>query len=548
MPEYYKYAERTADSQINWAQVGAEASGMLSEVNRVRQEKKDALEQGYRESMNNLMNSPQGVNQDVNSQINEFAHNMIEQKKLDYDLLKRGQMSVRDYTLKVQNQLDGTNNLFKVLEQLQKSRQTTFDGISDGSLQSTANIFNKGFVEKMSDLSKLGINVNAPDGSINVGLYEDKVVDGKNVRVLSENITTPNVLLGMVAQNIPTFYTDKTTTDWVKNMGDKKAAIFQAATTSRAGTISEYLGPEYLSKLKDPAAREIANSFNKAIDSQVDSAIGGPANSYNLMGVIAEDLGKNYNFTYNKKEAEADKNKILVMVNQSTGQMDLDPKGANYDRMKKEAFDFVKGQVISKLDADKKISTIGQLSESEETKQRAAYRYRSTGGSGEAPPAVVLGEPQITRGIDEKTGNKIDGVASGLENLIINGAKGIQNHVDAIGYNNATGALEIRGYEASGREGESKQGPEIAGEKASTNESGVRKIPFVSSDKVNSRLLTLAIPKIRNPADPKGGNFKSVAQARNYFKRVYESQGGTTPSANTNNTTKSNNDPLGLGL
>jgi len=174
---YYKYVERDADSQINWAEVGREASGMLAEVNRVREEKKDALATAQRESLDYIMKSPQGVDQSINSKINNFAHNLMEQKKIDYDLLTRGRMSVRDYTLKQQNQLDGTKNLFEVAKVLQANRQATLEGIAEGKYQAAGNIFNGRFVEKMTDLSKVSINVNSPSGEINVGMYEDKEID-----------------------------------------------------------------------------------------------------------------------------------------------------------------------------------------------------------------------------------------------------------------------------------------------------------------------------------------------------------------------------------
>lgn len=409
---YYKYVERDADSQINWAEVGREASGMLSEVNRVREEKKDALAKAQRESLNYIMNSPQGVDQSINSKINNFAHNLMEQKKIDYDLLTRGRMSVRDYTLKQQNQLDGTKNLFEVAKVLQANRQATLDGIAEGKYQAAANIYNGGFVEKMTDLSKVSINVNSPSGEINVGMYEDKEIDGKIVQVLGTNVTTPNMLLGMVAQKIPTFYTDETTTSWVKNMGDKKTALYNAATTAGAGTIFEYLGPSYLGSFVDaadivvdppgqpkgkytknsngdyvpfqgridPVAKQIAADFNKSIDDLVASKIGGPSNSYNLMGVITADLGKYGadDFTYDIEEAKKDKNKILVKINQSTHQMDLDENGPNYERMKKEANDFVRNQIILKLDEEKSIKTTpqNQLQETAMQQAKAQNYYR----------------------------------------------------------------------------------------------------------------------------------------------------------------------------
>jgi len=192
------------------------------------------------------------------------------------------------------------------------------------------------------------------------------------------------MLIGMVAQQIPTFYTDETTTSWVKNMGDKKTALYSAATTAGAGTISEYLGPSYLASVTDPVAKQIAADFNKSIDDLVASKIGGPSNSYNLMGVITADLGKYGadDFTYDIEEAKKDENKILVKINQSTHQMDLDEKGPNYERMKKEATDFVRNQTISKLDEEKSIKTTPQNQLQETAMQRAQaenmYRPRTS--------------------------------------------------------------------------------------------------------------------------------------------------------------------------
>ena len=261
---YYKYAERDVDSQINWAEVGAQTSGMLLEVNRVREEKKDALAQAQRESLNNLMESPQGKNQDLNGVVNKFAHDMMEQKKIDYDLLTRGQMSVRDYTLKVQNQMDGTKKLFDITKTLQDTRQATLDGIADGTLSTAINVFNRGFVEGFQDLSKLGINVNAPDGSINLGIYEDKVVDGQIVKVLTNNIANPNVILGKIAQTVPTFDVDKANIDYTKGLGTKKDYWYEAATTSGAGTITEFTGLQFLQNCFDSLIRNL-NEINYEI-------------------------------------------------------------------------------------------------------------------------------------------------------------------------------------------------------------------------------------------------------------------------------------------
>ena len=40
MATYYKYAERSADSQVNWAEVGKGISDMLADEVKIREEKK----------------------------------------------------------------------------------------------------------------------------------------------------------------------------------------------------------------------------------------------------------------------------------------------------------------------------------------------------------------------------------------------------------------------------------------------------------------------------------------------------------------------------
>ena len=45
---YFKYAEKNANSRINWADVGADMSAMISEEARVREEKKSAIDKDIR--------------------------------------------------------------------------------------------------------------------------------------------------------------------------------------------------------------------------------------------------------------------------------------------------------------------------------------------------------------------------------------------------------------------------------------------------------------------------------------------------------------------
>jgi len=524
MAEYYKYVARDADSQINYAEVGQQAVDMLQNFNETREAKKEAYRQAARESINNLMEAPQGKDQTANDFISNYAQDMINQQMANKKSFERGDMNERQYTLSMQNQMDGTKRLFNLQKLYQEEFESTMQGINDKKLQSGLTIFNQSTVEGAANFNNSKAFIDPIDGTVSIGLMENKVIDGKVVKVLNPNTAaSAAVWTGRIMQKPIYFDVDSNTKNFVDGLGTLKVAVYNAANTLRAGTITDLTGLEFVKSIKDPTTRAIVNNFNEAINSPDESYL----SPLNVSSILTDDLRK-YNdksFTFDKNEADKDPKKILVKIDPVTQMTTLDETAKNYKAQKEEAKNFIKTKILSKLDEEKKISTTGQLSESEETRQRAGYKYRT--GSGEAPPPIVLGETLKTSGVDESTGNKIDGVSSGLENLTVKEDKGDENVAKSIGWNRITGALELRGYQASGREEEGRTTPgEIEGVVGKKGKSTVQQKDFVSSDKQNSRLLTLFVTKIPNPDDPNGGNFRNVTQARNYFKKEYQRLSG----------------------
>lgn len=532
----YKYVNRDADSQINYAEVGQQAVDMLQSFNETREAKKEAYREAARESINNLMEAPQGKDQNANDFISKYAQKMIDQKMVNKNLFERGLMSERDYTLSMQNQMDGTKRLFNLQKLYQQEFEATMQGINDKKLQSGLTIFNQSTVEGAANFNNSEAFIDPKDGTVSVGLMENKVIDGKLVRVLNPNTAaSAAVWTGRIMQKPAYFDVDGKTTDFVKNLGDLKDAVYSAASTTRAGTITELTGINFLkTNIKDPATRAIVNNFNDALNFEAESYL----SPLNVASILTDDLRRydSKSFTFDRAEADRNPKKILATIDPVTQMTTLDESGKYYKEQYNQAKEFIKTKILSKLDNERKISTTGQLAESAYTKERAARINR--GPSGEASPPVVLGEILRTKGKIKETGEEVDGISSGLENLIINEAKGVQNVAKSIGWNRVTGALELRGYQASGKEEQGISGLEIADGKGSKGQSGVRQKEFVSSDKKNPRLLSLAILKIPNPEDPNGGNFRSVPQARSYYEREYQRLSGTpaptvAPTGNT---------------
>jgi hypothetical protein len=527
MATYYKYSERDPNSQINWAEVGQQAVGSLQNWYDTREEKKEAYKQASRESINNLLDAPQGKDQTANDFISNFSQDMINQKMSDKNLFERGLMSEKEYALSMQNQMDGTKRLFKLQKLYQQEYESTMQGINDKKLQSGLTIFNMSSVEGAANFNNSKAFINPKDGTVNVGLMENKVIDGKLVKVLNKNTAaSTTVWTGRILQKPIYFDVDTKTTNFVKNLGDLKDAVYSAASTTRAGTITELTGLEFLkTNIKDPATRAIVNNFNDALNYEAEGSL----TPLNVASILTDDLRK-YNdksFTFDREEADKDPTKILAKIDPVTQMTTLDETGKNYKAQYNEAKDFIKTKILSKLDNDRKISTTGQLSETEEAKQRAGYKYRAPSGD-EAPPPMLAETLRTT----SKDG-KVDGVASGLENISIKEAKGVENIAESIGWNRVTGALELRGYQASGKEEEGRTTPgEEEGVVDKKGETAVQQKDFVSSDKQNSRLLSLFVKKIPNPEDPNRGNFRDVTQARNYFKKEYERLSGKPVNSN----------------
>ena len=362
MPTYYKYAERNAESQVNWAQVGSDITDMLQTETKIREEKKGALQKAFQDDMENLSNSPQGKWRDGNETVNNFAHDMMQQQLIDNRLLKSGQMKPRDYTLRRENYNSQTKSLFELQKLLQSERENTIDLYQKGEIQGL-NISNMSSVEAYTNFANSKAQISPYDANISMALYEDKVVDGKTVKVLKKS-TPVNVLRGQIVQKIPTFKVDSAIDKYVPTLGKEKDYIYQLATTSKAGSIVELMGvgalenlerlhPELKGKLGD--YKGVIDNFNSAIDQKVKSWLSTP---YQVSSILTENIAGKYSpdsFVDDINIAKSDKSKILTKIDPLTGFVTLDENAPHYKEQKKEAEDWIRNQLLSKLDKERSI-------------------------------------------------------------------------------------------------------------------------------------------------------------------------------------------------
>jgi hypothetical protein len=368
MATYYKYAERSADSQVNWAEVGKGISDMLKDEVRIREEKKAAYDKAYQDDMQELANAPQGKWQDGNDVVNNFAHDMMAQKLIDSKLLKSGQMKERDYTLRSNNYNAQTKTLFELQKLLQSERQSTIEQYQAGDIQGM-NISNMSDAEAYKNFADSKAIIDPYAATINMAIYETKIVDGKEVKVVKRS-TPVNVLKGQILQKIPTFKVDEAVAKDVDALGVDFDFIYDAAEKTKSGTITQLIGygalaGEYAKKDKNgkPLYPEFADSVKKtndAIEQTIDKYF---ANPYNISSVLTENTGKYSaeSYVWDKDVASKDKTKLLKKINPLTGLTILDEDAPHYKEQVQEARDWVKKRILSQLDSKREIKETGTI-------------------------------------------------------------------------------------------------------------------------------------------------------------------------------------------
>ena len=111
---YYKYAERDADSQVNWGKITRDMTNMLDEQKKLKQDKRDALDKASREYAQKLTDAPMGDSELINRFTTNYANDARQYHLMVDNLLKSGNLDPREYTLMMQNLQTGTQNLFNL--------------------------------------------------------------------------------------------------------------------------------------------------------------------------------------------------------------------------------------------------------------------------------------------------------------------------------------------------------------------------------------------------------------------------------------------------
>jgi hypothetical protein len=362
MATYYKYAERQADSFVNWGEIGKNLSEMLQTENQLREDKKAEIDKASREFGEQLANSPTGEHQGANAWTLNYASDAQQARLLQDRLLKSGQLKLKDYTIMRQNINDGTKQVFNLAKEYQEEYKVKMERAKSQDPATASQMlegFAMGSIEGFANFNKSKILINPTDFQVSVGMMEPDP-DNQGVMKLTDNVETVNALRNRIKAKFDKFDTQKATKEISGRMAEYITADIKRGSDTRAGQVVT---------LEDAMQRP---GYKKSVENAINSYF---TNPYNQLSVLTEDIGTDENgvpfqFTFDEKEAKGKSNMIFLERDPQSGL----PKGILTEKQKQATVDFMRGQIEQQIARKEEIRTFSEP-QKQELKTEVSPRF-----------------------------------------------------------------------------------------------------------------------------------------------------------------------------
>jgi hypothetical protein len=276
MATYYKFAERQADSFVNWAEIGKGLTDMLQQEVQIREQKKAAIDQATRDNLKRLGEAPTGNHTGANTWTLEYADNARQAILLQDRLLKSGALKLKDYTVMRQNLNDGTDELFSVMKNYQavfKEKSERLASTDPKNRSQALEMDLLAYTEKFADFANSRAIIDPNNFMVNVGLMEPDPAN-KGVMKLSKTVAT---------------------TAFLKNIQNTKFDYFDA--DAAADVVSKRMGKyvrETIGKLSGLQGQVITKEGiinSEEYNSIVDTALKGIlSNPFHMTSILTDTL------------------------------------------------------------------------------------------------------------------------------------------------------------------------------------------------------------------------------------------------------------------
>lgn len=409
---YYKYVDREVESQVNWAEIGKNMTDMLKNEATVREEKKAALDQATRDQLKVLSDPPTGDNESARIMGIKFGDSASQYLRMQDQLLKSGQLKLADYMVGRQNVVDDTENLFGMLKDYQATYKEKMDRRNADDSQEWE-LASMEIIEGFGNFSQSQPYIDPATGRVSMAMMEKKIVDGKEVYVLSDKpnktatITTVKGLLqgkwdrfdseaaldainARIGENIETIrsFGRKNVAGEVKTISDvlsgvREEAAINADIANKEAQIKTLEGKTDKTSIATKAKleTEIAEAKTEILQSKAivdfqkyeDKSIEGNfTNVWNRLSVLTNSMGtapdgNPYEFVYSEEEQKKDPIHNIYMGPAKDNSGSLVP---NFTKeQQKDSLDFMRNQLRARYNKKESVQTVNEYQPSSQQAQ-----------------------------------------------------------------------------------------------------------------------------------------------------------------------------------
>jgi len=239
MATYYKYVERNAEDQINWAEVGKSMSDMLQSEAASRELKKQQLAEDSRNYGKTLSDAPTGDYDVANTFAANYSKDQQEYRLMQDRMFQSGQLSLRDYTRNRQNGKDGTTQMFALAKEYEAEFADKMKRYGD-KISSYQEVYKMEQAEGLANLREVGAWINPTNGVVSLGKYQTTGTGAQQTTTLSNNpndVVTVAEMRDRLKQKIDRMDVNKFTTGAAGQLGAVETSVVKYASKGNLNTI-----------------------------------------------------------------------------------------------------------------------------------------------------------------------------------------------------------------------------------------------------------------------------------------------------------------------
>jgi hypothetical protein len=278
MASYYKFAERQADSFVNWAEIGKGITNMIQTEAQIREDKRAAIDQATRDNLKRVAEAPVGTHEGLNTWTLNYADSAREAILLQDRLLKSGALKLKDYTVMRQNLNDGTDELFGVIKNFQNTFKEKRDRLISNDPKNKSQQLEMdlmAYTEQFADFSKSSAIIDPRNFTVNVGIMEPDP-NNKGVMKVGKQIATSSFLRKIQNTKVDYFDSDGAAEAASKSFGGFAQSTIQDLNRLQGKVVT----------VEDVRKRP---GYEEAINDELNAFFSNP---FNITSVLTNDLVK----------------------------------------------------------------------------------------------------------------------------------------------------------------------------------------------------------------------------------------------------------------